>query len=96
MPMTKQKQLGEPAGGDRGEILKDDRLADTVSAYIDGQLSGEELEKFKALLESNVPLAREVQDMRDIELQLMEMGSDILSEQVPEALLEAFKRLERR
>ncbi len=96
MPMTKQKQLGEPAGGDRGEILKDARLADTVSAYIDGQLSGEDLERFKALLESNGSLAREVQDMRDIELQLMDMGSDILSEPVPETLLEAFKRLERR
>jgi anti-sigma factor RsiW len=96
MPMTKQRQLGEPAGGNRGEILRDDRLADTVSAYIDGQLSGEDLEKFKALLESNSSLAREVQDMRDIELQLMDMGTDILSEPVPEALLEAFKRLERR
>jgi anti-sigma factor RsiW len=96
MPMTKQRQLGEPAGGNRGEILRDDRLADAVSAYMDGQLSGEDLETFKALLASNGSLAREVQDMRDIESQLMDMGSDILSEPVPEALLEAFKRLERR
>jgi anti-sigma factor RsiW len=98
MPMTNQKQPGDTLGalGEGGEILKDDRLAATASAYLDGQLSGEELAEFEALLQNNKALAREVRDLRNIELQLMKMGSDILSEPVPETLLDAFSRLNSR
>jgi anti-sigma factor RsiW len=95
MPTTKQ----EPPRDSRGqgaEILKDDRLAATASAYLDGRLSGEELSEFEKLLENNKALAREVQEIRNIELQLMKMGSDILSEPVPDALLDAFSRLNSR
>jgi anti-sigma factor RsiW len=98
MPMTNPKQPSASLGarGDGAEILKDDRLAATASAYLDGQLEGEELAEFERLLQSNKALAREVQDMRNIELQLMKMGSDILSEPVPETLLDAFSRLNSR
>ncbi len=94
MPMTEQKIFGDPSGIEthRAEILKDDRLAATVSAYLDGQLMGKDLEQFEALLRENESLAREVQEMRKIELKLMEMGADILSEPVPDALLEALCR----
>ena len=94
MPMTERKQAGERGGDPRRlEILDDERLAATVSAYLDGQLMGEELEDFETLLKTNPILAREVQEMRNIELQLMDMGADILAEPVPEALLEALSRL---
>ena len=89
--MTEQKKLSgpSPAGTNRADILMDDQLAAAVSSYLDGQLMGEELERFEALLRNNSSLAREVREMRNIELQLMEMGSDILSEPVPDALIEA-------
>ncbi len=97
MPMTEQKKLGDPSGlnARQSEILKDDALASTVSAYLDGELQGEALEEFERLLKNNAALAREVQDMRNIELRLMEMGADILSEPVPEAMLEAFSKIDR-
>jgi hypothetical protein len=95
MPMTEQKKLDNSGGADakRAEVLKDERLAATVSAYLDGQLMGQDLKEFEALLKTDACLAREVQEMRKIELQLMEMGADILSEPVPDALLEALARL---
>lgn len=95
MPTTKQ----EPPRDIRGkgaEILKDDRLAASVSDYLDGQLSGEDLAEFEALLRNDETLAREIQEMRTIELQLMKMGADILSEPVPETLLDTFSRLKSR
>jgi anti-sigma factor RsiW len=97
MPTTKQKQPGYPLSPrvEGGEILKDDRLAAKVSAYLDGQLSGEELAEFEMLLQTDSALAREVQEMRNIESQLMNMGSDILSEPVPDTLLQALSRLNR-
>jgi anti-sigma factor RsiW len=97
MPMTEHKMLGDPSGGNikRAEILKDERLAGLLSAYIDGELEGSELEEFESLLKSDAALAREVQEMRSIELRLMDMGSDILSEPVPEAMLEALSKIER-
>ncbi len=70
-------------------------MAATVSDYLDGRLAGEELEKFETHLKSNDALARELQGMRNIESQLVKMGADILTEPVPEALLEAFQRVER-
>ncbi|MFZ1108245.1 MAG: hypothetical protein WAN43_07865 [Rhodomicrobium sp.] len=96
--MTNQKQPGDTLGarGEGAEILEDDRLAATASAYLDGQLSGEELAEFETLLQNDKALAREVQDMRNIELQLMKIGADILSEPVPETLLDAFSQLKSR
>ncbi len=54
---------------------------------------GTDLEEFEALLHSNEDLAREVADMRRIELQLTELGSDILSEPIPDSLLDALSHL---
>ena len=94
MPFREQKKFGEPlsAGTKQSGILKDEGLAVKVSAYLDGQLEGKDLEEFKALLRENASLAREVHEMRIIELRLMEMGADILSEPVPEALLGALSK----
>ncbi len=98
MPMTEQKKLGDSSGVNprQAEILKDEALAATVSAYLDGELEGKDLEEFEALLKRNAALEREVQDMRNIELQLTEMGADILSEPVPDAMLEALSKVDRR
>ena len=87
--------LGDPGGVDtkQAEILKNERLAAMVSAYLDGELEGRDLEEFESLLKSDSAFAREVQDMRDIELRLMEMGADILSEPLPEAMLEALSKI---
>jgi hypothetical protein len=95
MPMTKQEQPSDATGARRAGILGDEQLAATVSAYLDGQLVGEDLAKFETLLNSDAALAREVQDLRHIELQLMNLGADILAEAIPDALIEAFKRVER-
>lgn len=97
MPMTDQKALGNQRGvkTKQAEFLKDERLAAAISAYLDGELEGKDLEEFGSLLKSNPALAREVQEMRAIELRLMEMGADILSEPVPDAMLEALSKIDR-
>ena len=88
--------LGDQRGANpkQAEILNDERLAAALSAYLDGELAGKELEEFESLLKSNSSLAREVQDMRSIELRLMEMGAEILSEPLPESMLEALSKLD--
>ena len=97
MPMTDQKMLGDQTGANpkQAEILKDERLAAMVSAYLDGELEGKDLEEFESLLKSDAAFAREVQEMRSIELRLMEMGADILAEPLPEAMLEALSKIGR-
>jgi anti-sigma factor RsiW len=97
MPMTDQKVLGNQRWVEtkQAELLKDERLAAVISAYLDGELKGKDLEEFGSLLKSNTALAREVQEMRVIELRLMEMGADILSEPVPELMLEALSKIDR-
>jgi anti-sigma factor RsiW len=97
MPMTDQKVLGNQRWVEtkQAELLKDERLAAVISAYLDGELKGKDLEEFESLLKSDPALAREVQEMRAIELRLMEMGADILSEPVPEAMLEALSKIDR-
>jgi anti-sigma factor RsiW len=97
MSMTDQKVLGNQRGikTKQAESLKDERLAAEISAYLDGELEGKDLEEFESLLKSNPALGREVQEMRAIELRLMEMDADILSEPVPDAMLEAFSKLDR-
>ena len=97
MPMTDQKMLGDPTGANpkQAGILKDERLAAMVSAYLDGELEGEDLAEFESLLKSDAAIAREVQEMRSIESRLMEMGADILAEPLPEAMLEALSKINR-
>ncbi|MBT3069324.1 hypothetical protein KKP04_00365 [Rhodomicrobium sp. Az07] len=76
-------------------ISKDDRLPVTVSAYLDGELLGDELASFEALLKANPALASEVAEMRQIEKQLAQIGSDILAEPVPEALTRAIAEFQK-
>lgn len=97
MPMTKQKLPGDQSGSHStpAEIREDEQRAAIISAYLDGELTGKDLKDFELLLKSDAAIAREVQDMRNIELQLMEMGSDILSEPLPKAMLEALSKIER-
>jgi anti-sigma factor RsiW len=88
--------LGDRTGvNPRLAVLKDERLAAIVSAYLDGELEGKDLEEFESLLQRDPMLAREVQEMRSIESRLMEMGADILAEPVPEAMLEALSKIGR-
>jgi anti-sigma factor RsiW len=98
MATTKQKQLGNEIGARPGpaEMFQDERLTATVSAYLDGRLSAEERSEFEALLASDADLARAVKQMHAIEAQLSTIGADILSEPVPDALLQAFSKLEGR
>jgi anti-sigma factor RsiW len=97
MPMTDQKVLGNQRWVETKQagFLKDERLAALISAYLDGELEGKDVEEFESLLKSDPALAREVQEMRAIELRLMEMGADILSEPVPDAMLEALSKIDR-
>jgi anti-sigma factor RsiW len=98
MATTKQKPLGDIIGArpDPAEVLMDEQLAATVTAYLDGRLPDGEREAFEGLLQNDAGLARAVQDMRAIEAQLVKLGSDILSEPVPDALLQAFSKLDGR
>lgn len=92
MPMTEKDR---PQSPDRGtsQILKDERLAALASAYLDKQLDGVELEEFEALLREDEALAREISELQRIEDQLSKMGGDILSEPIPETLLDALSQL---
>jgi anti-sigma factor RsiW len=74
-------------------LAQDEELAATVSAYLDGELAGQALEDFEALLGTNKALSREVAGMRRINSWLTEVGAEILSEPVPEALLAPLSRL---
>ena len=98
MPMTKQTRLGgfDGSGAGPADMLKDERLAMMLSAYLDDRLLDKDLEEFEALLKSNPRLAREVHEMRGIESQLKEMGADILFEPVPDALLKALAPLKQK
>ncbi len=78
----------------RARVAQDERLAATVSAYLDGELSGEDLAEFETLLQSDEALSREIAEMQRIDRQLNGLGADILAEPIPEALLEALARLE--
>jgi anti-sigma factor RsiW len=73
-------------------IPKDDWLVAAISAYLDGELSGSELAEFEAVLKNSDSLAREVEELRLLQLQLTEMAADILLEPVPEHLLAALSR----
>lgn len=96
MPMIDQNKRSYPlsteAGGAR--VTQDEGLASVVSAYLDGELTGEELVEFETFLRNNEALSREIAEMRRIDRQLTGLGADILAEPIPEALLEAFARLE--
>lgn len=73
---------------------RDEGLAATVSAYLDGELTGEDLVEFETLLRNDDALSREIAEMRRIDRQLTELGAEILDEPIPDALLEALTRLE--
>ena len=77
-----------------GRVAHDEGLAATVSAYLDGELTGEDLVEFEMLLLADASLSREIAEMRRIDRQLTGLGTDILAEPIPEALLEPLARLE--
>jgi anti-sigma factor RsiW len=95
MPKTEKSHSGVQMGGEPGMSLlaQDDELAATVSAYLDGELSEQARADFEALLRGNEALSREVAEMRRIDRWLTDIGADILSEPVPEALLGPLSRL---
>lgn len=95
MPMTERKKLAERSGSDPGpvEILRDERLAAAISAYLDGELAGEDLVEFEALLKRDALLAHDVRDLRNIQSRLAEMGADILAEPLPEGMLKTLGKL---
>lgn len=98
MPMTEKTQSGATKSGENraSEVTQDEGLAAMVSSYLDGELAGEDLAEFQDLLCNSDALSRQVADMRSIDRELTEIGADILSEPIPEALLEALLRKPRR
>jgi anti-sigma factor RsiW len=97
MPMTEKIKTSASGAArvESPEVLQDERIAAMVSAYLDGELEGDELSIFKMLLQDNEALSREVDEMRRIDRELTELGADILSEPIPDALLDALARLRR-
>ncbi len=94
--MTDQNKPGCPVSAEpaSARVAQDERFASAVSAYLDGELKGEELAEFEALLRNDEALSREVAGMRRIGRQLTALGADILDEPIPDAMLEALARLE--
>ena len=94
--MTDKNKPSRPGSTElRGaRVAHDEVFAATVSAYLDGELAGEELGEFEALLLTDESLSREIGEMRRIDRQLSGLGTDILAEPIPEALLEPLARLE--
>jgi anti-sigma factor RsiW len=96
MPMTHLKRLGRPRRAELGgeQLIQDEGLAAKVSAYLDGELAGDDLVQFEALLQSDKALALEIAGMRRIGRQLTKLGADILAEPIPDALLDTLGQLE--
>jgi anti-sigma factor RsiW len=95
MPKIEKTQTGVQECGEPEmfPLAQDEELAAMVSAYLDGELDGQALADFEALLHANEALSREVAEMRRINRCLTDIGADILSEPVPEALLVPLSRL---
>src|SRR3974377_330225 len=95
MPKIEQTRTGvqECEESEISLLARDEELAATVSAYLDGELAGQALEDFEVLLRANKALSREVAEMRRINCWLTEVGAEVLSEPVPEALLAPLSRL---
>jgi len=95
MPKTEKTQTGVQESGESGISLlaQDEELAATASAYLDEELTGQALADFETLLRANEALSREVFEMRRINRWLTDIGAEILSEPVPEALLAPLSRL---
>jgi anti-sigma factor RsiW len=95
MPKIEKTQTGVQKCEEPGISLlaQDEELAATVSAYLDGELTGQALADLEALLRANEALSREVAEIRRIDRCLTDLGADILSEPVPEALLSPLSRL---
>jgi anti-sigma factor RsiW len=95
MPKIEKTQTGVQECGEPEMCLlaHNEELAATVSAYLDGELAGQALADFEALLHENEALSREVAEMGRINRRLAEIGADILTEPVPESLLVPLSRL---
>ncbi len=98
MRITDKTKQGAAANSDTGasQVSRDEALAGKVSAYLDGELSGRDLMDFETLLKNDAALSREIAEMARIDRQLTQMGADILTEPIPDALLEALSQLKRR
>jgi anti-sigma factor RsiW len=98
MPKTDKTKPGAPSSveASTAQVSLDDELAATVSAYLDGELSGQDLANFETRLLENDPLKRAVAEMRRIDRQLTKLGAEILAEPVPDALLQALEPLKRK
>ncbi len=98
MRITDKTKQGAGVNADSraSQVSQDESLAGTVSAYLDGELSGRDLMDFETLLKNDEALSREIAEMRRIDRQLTEIGADILAEPIPDALLEALSKLERK
>ncbi len=84
--LAQNRALKSTGTSPRG-LLKDGEMAATVSAYLDGKLTGAQLAAFEAILDE--VLSQELARMRRLNDQLKEIGADILAEPVPGFLLEA-------
>jgi anti-sigma factor RsiW len=98
MPKTDKTKPGAPSSveASTAQVSLNEELAATVSAYLDGELSGQDLADFETLLRDNGTLSRDVAEMRRIDRQLTKLGAEILAEPVPDALLQALEPLKRK
>ena len=92
MPITEKNSPKDIQCLADARALNDEQLAALISSYLDGELTRSEVEEFESLMREDDSLAREVQQLRKIGFQLTEIGTDILSEPIPDALLEALTR----
>lgn len=97
MPKTDKTKPGGSENTESGtaQIPQDENLAATVSAYLDGELSGADLAEFEMLLRDSDALSRDVAEMRRIGWQLTKLGADILAEPIPDSLLQVLVQAKR-
>ncbi len=71
-------------------------MAQDFAAYLDGELSGDALEKLEKWIAGDADLAAEVEELRQLDASLRGLGADIMNEPVPEQLLSVVRDLRRK
>lgn len=95
MPTNEKKKSGSSTGFHiaGADSQGDEWRRGALSAYMDGELAGRDLETFEQLLKDDPALLRQIDEMRSIEAELMDLGAEILNEALPETMLATFSKI---
>jgi anti-sigma factor RsiW len=68
-------------------LLEDEVMAEELAAYLDGTLRGARLDLIQGLIDADSDLAREVEQLRRVNMSLKTLGAEIIDEPIPDSLL---------